>query len=56
MKLTPPKVVTWWVAVALGVFGLIGHSGSVAGLSAYSFWLVTAGLVLMALATLLKKL
>jgi len=55
-KLTAPKVTTWWIAVGLGVLGLLGHTGTIAGLSEYSFWLVTAGLVLLVLATLLKDL
>lgn len=56
MKLSAPKVITWWIAVILGALGLLGHLGTVAGLSAYSFWLVTAGLVLLVLATLVKDL
>lgn len=56
MRLSPPKVITWWIAVFLGVLGLLGHSGAIAGLSAYAFWLVTAGLILLVLATLLKDL
>jgi uncharacterized membrane protein YtjA (UPF0391 family) len=56
MKLSPPKVITWWIAVVLGVLGLLGYAGHVAGLSAYSFWLVLAGLVLMLVATLVKNL
>jgi uncharacterized membrane protein YtjA (UPF0391 family) len=56
MKLTPPKTITWWIALVLGVLGLLGYYGSVAGLSAYSFWLVMAGLVLMLVATRTKNL
>jgi len=56
MKLTPPKVVTWWIALVLGALGLLGFLGAVAGLSAYAFWLVTAGLVLLLVATLIKDL
>jgi hypothetical protein len=56
LKLSRPMVVTWCIAVALGVLGLIGHFGTVAALSEYSFWLVTAGFGLLALATLLKNL
>jgi hypothetical protein len=56
MKLTPPKVVTWWVAVILGVLGLLGHFGTVAALSQYAFWFVTAGLALLVLATLVRNL
>jgi len=56
MKLTPPKVITWWIAVILGALGLLGYLGTVAGLSQYAFWLVAAGLVLLAVATLVKDL
>ena len=56
MNLSRPKVVTWWIAVALGAVGLLGWAGVVVGLGAYSFFLVTAGLVLLILATLLKNL
>jgi hypothetical protein len=56
MKLSAPKVITWWVAVILGVLGLLGHFGTIAALGQYAFWLVTAGLVLLVLATLIKEL
>jgi hypothetical protein len=56
MKLTPPKVVTWWVAVILGVLGLLGHFGTIAALSPYAFWLVAAGLILLVIACLVKNL
>jgi hypothetical protein len=56
MKLTPPKVVTWWVALVLGVLGLLGHLGSIGSLGQYAFWFVMAGLVLLLVATLIKDL
>ncbi|MGA9191365.1 MAG: hypothetical protein WBZ24_06520 [Anaerolineales bacterium] len=56
MKLSAPKVITWWIAVVLGVLGLLGHFGTIAVLSQYAFWLVAAAFVLLALATLLKNL
>ena len=56
MKLTPPKVVTWWVAVILGVLALLGHFGVVAALSPYAFWLAMIGLILLVVATLVKNL
>jgi hypothetical protein len=56
MRLSAPKVITWWIAVALGALGLLGHGGIVASLGTYDFWLVTAGLVLLVLATYLKNL
>jgi len=56
-NLSAPKVVTWWIAVILGVLGVLGYLGAIAGLSSeFAFWLVVAGLVLLVLATLLKDL
>jgi len=56
MKLSAPKVITWWVAVILGVLGLLGQMAIVPALGANAFWFVTAGLVVMALGTLIKDL
>jgi hypothetical protein len=56
MRLTPPKAITWWIALVLGVLGLLGYLGSVASLSTYSIWLITAGLVLMLVATRTRNL
>jgi hypothetical protein len=56
MKLTRPKVITWWIALILGVLGLIGHLGVIAALSPYAFWLIAVGLALLLLATLIKDL
>jgi heme/copper-type cytochrome/quinol oxidase subunit 1 len=56
MKLNQPKVVTWWIAVGLGAVGLIANFVAIPVLSALSFWLVLAGLVLLVLATYLKGL
>jgi len=56
LKLTEPKVVTFWIAVILAVLGVLAFLGTISGLSAYAFWLVVAGFVLLALANLLKDL
>jgi hypothetical protein len=56
MRLSAPKVVTWWIAVILGILALLGSQGIIAGLSQYAFWLAIAGLALLVLATLLKDL
>lgn len=56
MRLNPPKVITWWIALFLGVLGLLGFLAVIAGLGQYAFWLVAAGLALMLAATLLKNL
>jgi 4-hydroxybenzoate polyprenyltransferase len=56
MRLTPPKNVTWWVAVVLGVLALLGHLGIIAALSPYAFWLAMIGLILLVIACLVKDL
>lgn len=56
MKLSAPKVITFWIAVILMVLGVLAHLGSLAALSAYDFWLVAAGFVLLALANLMEDL
>ena len=56
MKLSEPKVVTWWIDVILGVLGLLGHLVTIPVISDLAFWLVLVGLVLLILATLIKGL
>jgi hypothetical protein len=56
MKLSEPKVVTFWIAVALAALGVLASLGTIPGLSGYAFWLVVAGFVLLALGNLLKDL
>jgi hypothetical protein len=56
MKVSAPKVVTWWIAVILGILGVLGKLGVVAALAGVSFWLVAAGLALLAIATITKGL
>jgi len=56
IKLSEPKVVTFWIAVILAVLGVLASQGMLAGLAGYAFWLVVAGFVLLALANLLKDL
>lgn len=56
MKLSRPKNITWWIAVVLGVLGILATILPIASLSAYAFWLVAAGFVLLALGTILRDL
>jgi hypothetical protein len=56
MKLTPPKVITFWIAVVLGALGLIGEITGVAVLGPYAFWFAFVGLVLLVLGLLVKGL
>lgn len=54
MKLTPPKTITFWVAVVLGLAGLLGYVNILAFLTPFAFWLVFVGLVLLVLSLLIK--
>jgi heme A synthase len=56
MKLSRPKVITFWIAVVLAALGVLASLGFLAPLSSYAFWLVVAGFVLLALANLLDNL
>ena len=56
MKLSPPKQITWFVALALAVLALLGQTGTIAGLSQYSFWLALIAAALLLLATITKGL
>jgi len=56
MKLSAPKVITFWIAVALAALGVLASQGFISGLSSYDFWLVVAGFVLLALGNLMKNL
>ena len=54
MRLNAPKKITWWIAVILGVLGVIANFVAIPFVSLYVFWFVTAAFVLLALATYLK--
>lgn len=56
MRLSPPKVVSWYLGLILGLAGLAGKLGYFAQAAPHAFWLVSAGLALLLLATLLKQL
>lgn len=56
LKLSEPKVVTFWISVVLVVLGVMAAQGMISALASYSFWLVVAGFVLLALANLVKDL
>ena len=56
MKLSSPKTVTWWIAVVLGVLGILGNFVTLPFVSGLAFWFVAIGFVILALATYLKGL
>ena len=56
MKLSPPKQITWIIALALAVLALLGQAGIIAALAPYDFWLAMAAAGLLLIATLVKDL
>lgn len=51
-----PKNLTWIVAVVLGVLGIVSVYVDIPVASDYSFWLVTIGFALLAIATKVRGL
>lgn len=56
MKLTPPKGIMFWILVILGFLGYIGTLLTIPFISAYTFWFLFAGFVLLLLSLLIKGL
>ena len=57
MKLTPPSVAAWLIAVVLGGLGILIHIGAVhLRIGVEPFWLVGAGFILLAIASLVRGL
>ncbi len=56
MKLSPPKQITWFIALALAVLALLGSGGFIAPLAAYAFWLAMLSAALLLIATIVKGL
>ena len=54
MKLTPPKALTFWLGVIVGLLGLLGKIGVIAALAGFAFWLAFAGFAILALGLLVK--
>ena len=56
MKLSPPKNITWFIALALLVLALLGYAKTITALTPYDFWLAVAAAGLMLLATIVRGL
>ena len=54
MKLNAPTKNFWWISVILAVLGVLGAIVTIPFISAYAFWFVTVGFVLLCLSTVLK--
>lgn len=53
MKLSPPKQITFWIAVVLAVLGVIANLITIPVVSGFAFWLVVIGFVVLAAGNLI---
>ncbi len=56
MNLSAPKSITWWIAVVIGVLGILGHFTKIQYVSANDFWFLAVGFALLVLGTALDSL
>jgi hypothetical protein len=56
LKLSAPKEITWWIAVIVGVIGILANFTNIQFVSANAFWFVAIAFVLLAVATYFKNL
>ncbi len=56
MRLSPPKQVTWFIALALAVLALFGETKVITALTPYSFWLALIAAALLLIATMVDGL
>ena len=56
MKLSPPKTITWVIAVILGLLGIFATMTRIQFVTPNAIWFVFAGFALLAISTLVKGL
>ena len=56
MRLSPPKEITFWVAVILAAIGVISTLTPIKGITPYAFWFVVAGFIVLMLGNMVKGL
>jgi predicted membrane channel-forming protein YqfA (hemolysin III family) len=56
LKLTPPKEITFWIAIVLGLLGLLSFLKVFTLLPIAAFWLLFIGFLLLVVALLVKDL
>ena len=53
MKLSTPKLITFWIAVAIALLGILGQF-VITPLAPFAFWLVVVAFVVLMLGNLLE--
>ena len=56
MRLRAPRKTTWWIALALGLIGVLIHIGvlRIGSLGEFAFWAVAIGLGLLLVGTRIR--
>ncbi len=55
MKLSPPTNLTFWIALVLGILGILGYLAAIPFVSENFFWFLTIGFILLVLGVLVKR-
>ena len=56
MNLSAPKMVTWWVAVVIGLLGILDHFVKFPLIGNYGAYLATLAFIILAVATVVDGL
>ena len=56
MRLTPPKNITWWIAVVLAILALLGKITKIPIVTGNEFWFAFIAAALLIVACLVKGL
>jgi threonine/homoserine/homoserine lactone efflux protein len=56
MNFSAPKQITWWIAVVVGVLGILASLVPSLGFAGFAFWLVVIAFALLAVATVVEGL
>lgn len=56
MRINPPKMITFWIALIVGVLGILGNFVAIPVVSGLAFWFVTVGFLLLVAGLLVKGL
>jgi len=54
MRLTPPKVITFWISVILAALGFLATIIAIPFVSGYAFWFLFVGFIILVLGLLVK--
>lgn len=56
MRMNPPTVAVFWICIVLAIVAVVSHRYEIPVLSRFSFWILLAAFVLLALGTMLPGL